>query len=66
MQQSTAFWCLFDSITREASSTNVALRLLLLEATSKRLGEEEVQFNCFDESYIHGFGNTWHQGYCKT
>ena len=47
-----AFWCLFDFTTKEVSSTNVALRYLLLEATSKRLGKEKIQFNRFDGSYI--------------
>ena len=63
MQQSTASWCLFDSTTREVSSINVALRHSPLEATSKGLGEKEAEFDCFDESYIWGFGNARHQGY---
>ena len=66
MQQSTAPWCLFDSITREVSSTNVTLGYLPLEATGKRLGEEKAQFDCLDGSCIQGFGNAWHQGYGKT
>ena len=65
-QQNTAPWCLFDSITREVGSTDVALGHLLLEATGKRLGEEEAQLDCFDGSCIRGFGNARYQGYGKT
>ena len=65
-QQSTAPWCLFDSITREVGSTNVALGHSPSEATGERLGEEEAQFDCFDGSCIRGFGNARHQGYGKT
>ena len=65
-QQSTAPWCLFDTITREVCSTDVTLEHLLLEATGKRLGKEEAQFNCFDGSCIRSFGNARHQGYDKT
>ena len=65
-QQNTALWYLFDSTTREVGSTNVDLGHSLLEATGKRLDEEEAQFDCFDRSCIRGFGNVWHQGYGKT
>ena len=65
-QQSTAPWCLFDSTMREIGRTNVALRHLALEATSKKLGEEKAQFDCFNRSCIQGFGNARHQGYGKT
>ena len=65
-QQSTALWCLFDSTTREVDSTDIALRHSPLEATGKRFGEEEAQFDCFDGSCIWGFGNAQHQGYGKT
>ena len=51
---------------REVGSTNITLGYLSLEATGKRLGEEEAQFNCFDKSYIRGFSNAQHQGYGKT
>ena len=57
---------MFDSITREVGSINIALGHLPLEATGKGLGEEEAQFNCFDGSYIWGFSNIQHQGYGKT
>ena len=65
-QQSTAPWCLFNSITRKVGSTNVALGHSSSEATSKRLGKEETQFDYFDGSCIQGFGNTRHLGYGKT
>ena len=58
-------WCLFDSITREVSSTNIALRHLLLEVIGKEFGNKKVHFSCFNGSYIWDFGNTWHQGYNK-
>ena len=48
---------------REVGSTNVALGYSLLEATGKRLSEEEAPFDCFDGSWIQDFGNTRHQGY---
>ena len=41
-QQSTASWCLFNSITREVGSTDVAFEHSSLEATGKGLGEEEA------------------------
>ena len=66
MQQNTAPWYLFDSITRDVSSTNIALGHSPLKATGKRLGKEEAQFNCFDGSCIRGFGDAQHQGYDKT
>ena len=65
-KQNSAPWCLFDSTTREDGSTNVVLEYSLLEATGKKLGEEKALFDCFDRSYILGFGNIWHQGYGKT
>ena len=57
MQPSITLWCLFDSITREVNSTNIALRHLLLEKTSKKLDKKEAQFNCFDKFHIQGFSN---------
>ena len=66
IQQSTAPWCLFNSITKEVGSTNIALRYLLLKATSKKLDKKEVYFDCFDRSYIWGFGNIQHQSHGKT
>ena len=65
-QQSTASLCLFDSTTREDGSINIVLGHSPLEAIGKGLGEEEAQFDCFDGSYIQGFGNAWHQDYGKT
>ena len=64
-QQNTAPWCLFDFTIKEVGSTDVALRHLPSEATGKKLGEEEAQINCFDKSYIRGFGNIRHQDYGK-
>ena len=61
-----AFWCLFNSTTREVGSTNVALGHLPLEATSKGLGKEKAQFDYFDGFCIRGFGNARHRGYGKT
>ena len=66
MQQSMAFWYLFNSTTRKVDSTNIALKHLLSKATGKRLGEEEVQFDCFNRSCIQAFDNVQHQGYSKT
>ena len=66
MQQNTALRRLFDSITREVGSTNIAPRDLPLEATDEGLGKEEALFDCFDRSWIRNFANTWHQGYGKT
>ena len=60
-----AFWCLFDFIIREIGSTIIVLGHSPLEVTSKKLGEEKAQFNCFDKSYIRGFSNTWYQVYSK-
>ena len=57
MQQNTAFWYLFNFITREVNSINVILKHLLLETTNKRLGKEEDQFNCFNKRCIQNFGN---------
>ena len=57
MQQSIPPWCLFNTIIKEVGNTNIALEHLPLEATSKKLGEKEVQFNYFDGSYIWDFGN---------
>ena len=51
---------------RKVDSINIALRHLLLDATGKKLGEEEAQFDCLNKSYICGFGNTRHQDYGKT
>ena len=59
-------WCLFDFTTKEVSSTDIALGHLPLEATYKKLDEEEAQLNCFDGSCIQGFSNTQHQDYNKT
>ena len=59
-QQSTAFYCLFDSLTKKVNSTDVILGHLLLKITGKKLGKEEAQFNYFDRSYIWDFGNTQH------
>ena len=66
MQQSTASWYLFDFTRRKVGSTNIVLRYLSLEAISKRLDEEEAQFDCFDRSCIQGFGNARHQDYYKS
>ena len=52
MQQNTASWCLFNSTIREVGNTTVTLEHSPLEATSKRLSKEEVQFDYFDGSYI--------------
>ena len=38
-------------------STNIALRYLPSETTSKRLEDEEALFNFFDISKIHDFGD---------
>ena len=65
MQQSTAFWCLFNFTIREVDSTNIALGHSPSKATSKKLDEEKVQFDCFNRSYIQGFNNIWHQSYGK-
>ena len=65
MQQSTASWCLFDSTTKEVGSTDVTLGYLPLGATDKGLGEEEALYDCFNGSWIQGFGNARHQGYGK-
>ena len=58
-----ALWYLFDSTMRKVANINIALKYLLLEVIGERLGEEEVQFDCFDGLCIWGFGNTWHQNY---
>ena len=50
---------------REVGNTNVTLEYLPLEAIDKKLGKEEAQFDCFDRSYIWGFGNTQYKGYGK-
>ena len=42
MQQNMALWCLFDSITREVDSINIALEHSLLEATGKKLDKREA------------------------
>ena len=52
---------MFDSITREAGSTNVVLGYLLLEAIGNGLYKEETQFDYFNKSCIQGFGNAQHQ-----
>ena len=57
MQQNKALWYLFNSITREISSTNIALRHLLLETIDEKLDEEKILFNYFDRSWIWNFGN---------
>ena len=57
---------LFNSITKEASSIDVALEHSLLEATGKKLDKEKAYFDYFNKSCIWGFGNAWHQGYGKT
>ena len=49
--------CLFGSTIRKVSNTNIALKYLSLEVTSKRFGKEEAQFNYFDRFYIQGFDN---------
>ena len=66
MQENMVSYYLFDYTTRKVSSTNIILEYLLLETTGKKLGEKEVQFNCFDRSCIRGFGNAWYQNYSKT
>ena len=66
MQQSTAPWYLFDSTTKKVGSTNVTLEYSPSEATGKRLGEEEAQFDCFDRYCIRSFGNARHQSYSET
>ena len=65
-QRRPALWCLFDSSTREAGSTDVALGHSPSEATSEGLGEEEALLDCWDVSWIRGFGDARHQGYGKT
>ena len=60
MQQNTAFWYLFDSIIREVDSTNVVEGHLLLGPIDKEFDKKETQFDCFDGSYIRGFGNARH------
>ena len=57
MQQSTAFWYLFDFTIRKVGNTDIVLRHSLLKANNKRRGEKEAQFNCFDGSCIWDFGN---------
>ena len=58
MQQSTAPWCLFNSSMRKADCINVALEYLPLEAINEKLSKEEALLNCWDRSWIQGFGNT--------
>ena len=43
-------WYLFVSTIKEVDNTNVALKYLLLEVTSKKLSEKKVLFNFFDRS----------------
>ena len=45
-----ALWYLFNSITIKISSINIILKHSLSEAISKKFGEKEVLFNCFDRS----------------
>ena len=58
-QRSMAPWCLFDFSTREAGCINVALRHLLLEATYEGLSKKEALLDCWDRSWIRGFGNAY-------
>ena len=51
---------MFDSTIKKVNSTNTTLKHLLLEVTSKRLGEEKVLFNCLNRFEIQDFGNIWH------
>ena len=51
---------------KEVGSTNIVLRYLSLEIIGKKLDEEEAQFDCFDRSYIWGFGNIQYQSYGKS
>ena len=37
-----ALWCLFDFTIKEVNNTDIALGHLLLEATGKKLDEEEA------------------------
>ena len=53
-------WYLFDFTIKKVNNTDIALRYLLLEATGKKLDEEEAQFDYFDGSCIWGFGNVRH------
>ena len=52
-------WCLFDSSMREASCINVALGHSLSKATSERLSKKEALLDCWDGSWIQGFGNVY-------
>ena len=56
-QRSTALWYLFDSSTRKAGCIDVALGHSLSEATYEGLGKEEVLLDCWDGSWIRGFGD---------
>ena len=49
--------CLFDSSTKKASCTNIAIGYSLLEVTGKRLGDEKALFNFPDGSRIWDFGD---------
>ena len=57
MQQRRAPWCLFNSSTRKAGSTNVILRHLPLEVIGKGVRDEETLFNFSDGFEIRDFSN---------
>ena len=42
---------------REANYINIAIGHLLLEVTSEGFNKEETLLNCWDGSWIQGFGN---------
>ena len=58
-QWSTTPWCLFNSSTKKAGCIDIALGHLPLEVTSKRFSEEETLLDCWDKSWIQGFGNAY-------
>ena len=59
MQQSMAFWCLFNSSTKKADCIDVVLGHSSLEATSERFSKEKVLFDYWDKSWIWGFSNAY-------
>ena len=59
MQWNTTPWCLFNSFTREADCIDVALGHSPSEVTYEKLSKEEILFDCWDRSWIQGFGNAY-------
>ena len=47
-----ALWCLFDSFIKEASCIDIALKYLLLRATSEEFSKEKTLFDCWNRSWI--------------